>query len=157
MNPIPSVARPSPSIKTGERTTHSLQDRWTWKLCVHSAPQARHDPHNIVAAPRLPLLTGETSVDLTLSEYPLENAECAGYDANTKGFRLTMISNGITRTLNNDTTVPKSRRCPFSYRIERFFTFFPDEAPPVFAILIQMESLGFEGPDRRYLAITGRL
>jgi len=115
------------------------------------------NPHKMLVSPRLPLLSGETPVELTLTEHPLENTECASYDVATKGFRLTMVNNGITRTLNNDTIVPDSRRCPFAYRIERFFTYFPREAPPVFAVLIQMESLGFEGPDRRYLAITGRL
>ncbi|MFN3248470.1 DUF2259 domain-containing protein [Roseibium album] len=115
------------------------------------------NPYKMVVAPRLPLVSGETSIELTLTEYPLKNSVCAGYDVNTKGFRLTMVNNGVTRTLNDDTSVPDSRRCPFAYRIERFFTYYPDQAPPVFAILIQMESLGFEGPDRRYLAITGRL
>lgn len=115
------------------------------------------NPYKMIVAPRLPLLSGETSVELTLTEIPLQNAECAKFDVDTKGYRLTMVHNGVTRTLNDDTFVPKSRRCPFAYRIERFVTYYPDQAPPVFAILIQMESLGFEGPDRRYLAVTGRL
>ncbi|MET1411165.1 DUF2259 domain-containing protein [Roseibium sp. HPY-6] len=115
------------------------------------------NPHKMVVAPRLPLLSGETSVELTLSEFPLQNAQCTAYDVESKGFRLTMVNNGVTRTLNHDTTLPKSRVCPTSYRMERFFTYYPESAPPVFAVLIQMESLGFEGPDRRYLAIAGRL
>ncbi|GAB4534725.1 MAG: DUF2259 domain-containing protein [Roseibium sp.] len=115
------------------------------------------DPHNLYAAARDSFRPGDDPVELTLSEYDLPDAECQGYGTATKGFRLTMVRGGVTRILNDDTSVPKSRRCPLAYRIERFVTHFPDEAPPVFAVLIQMDSLGFEGPDRRYLAITGRL
>ncbi len=119
--------------------------------------ELQSDPHHMRVAPREhPDLAGNP-VTLTLSEYALPSTECAGFGANTKGFRLTMTHNGVTRTLNNDTSVPGSRNCPLGYRIERFVTHFPKEAPPVFAVLIQMDSLGFEGPDRRYLAITGRL
>ncbi|UFI02394.1 DUF2259 domain-containing protein [Roseibium aggregatum] len=115
------------------------------------------DPHKMLVAPRVTFLSGDDPIDLTLSEYPLPNAQCQSYGAETKGFRLTMVHNGVTRILNEDNSVPESRRCPLAYRIERIVTHFPDEAPPVFAVLIQMDSLGFEGPDRRYLAITGRL
>lgn len=115
------------------------------------------DPHNMLVAPREFLASNENAIRLTLTEYPLPSGECASYGAETKGFRLEMLHNGVARTLNNDASVPKSRKCPLGYRIERIVTHFPDEAPPVFAILIQMDSLGFEGPDRRYLAITGRL
>jgi len=115
------------------------------------------DPHRMIVAPREFFHDGDSPVELTLSEYALPDAACQGYDVATKGFRLTLVQGGVTRILNEDSSVPKSRKCPFAYRIERFVTHFPEEAPPVFAVLIQMESLGFEGPDRRYLAITGRL
>lgn len=117
------------------------------------------DPHQMVVAAREHFQMEDERVDLALTQYPLHSAECASYGAETQGFKLTMTrSNGTPlRILNQDSTVPKSRRCPLAYRIERFVTFFPHEAPPVFAVLIQMESFGFEGPDRRYLAITGRL
>lgn len=115
------------------------------------------DPHKMIVAPRVFFQEGDSPVELTLSEYALPDATCQGYGAETRGFRLTMVYDGVTRVLNEDKSVPKSRKCPLSYRIERFVTFFPAEAPPVFAVLLQMDSLGFEGPDRRYLAITGRL
>lgn len=115
------------------------------------------DPHKMIVAARDSFRLGDDPVDLTLSEYALPDAECQGYGADTKGFRLTLVHKGVTRILNEDKAVPKSRKCPLAYRIERFVTHFPAEAPPVFAVLIQMDSLGFEGPDRRYLAITGRL
>lgn len=145
-----------------QQAAHALLDKTSIfgmgkTVAFNPATELGSNPYHIKAAPRLPLLPGETSIDLTLNEYPLQNADCAGYGVETKGFRLTMVSNGVTRTLNDDTSVPKSRRCPISYRIERVFTFYPEKGPAVFAIFVQMESLGFEGPDRRYLAITGRL
>lgn len=115
------------------------------------------DPHKMIVAARDSFRLGDDPIDLTLSEYALPDAECQGYGADTKGFRLSLVHKGVTRILNEDKSVPKSRKCPLGYRIERFVTHFPAEAPPVFAVLIQMDSLGFEGPDRRYLAITGRL
>ncbi|WP_428650167.1 DUF2259 domain-containing protein [Roseibium sp.] len=115
------------------------------------------DPHRMNVAPRLPFLSGDEPFELALSEYPLPGGRCESYGADTKGFRLTMVRGGVTRLLNDDKSLPNSRNCPLGYRIERVLTHFPDDAPPVFAILIQMESFGFEGADRRYLAITGRL
>ena len=115
------------------------------------------DPFKMVVATREDFLPGNAPVDLTLAEYDLPDAECQSYGADTKGFILTMVHDGVTRILNEDKTLPKSRRCALGYRISRFVTHFPDEAPPVFAVLIQVDSFGFEGSDRRYLAITGRL
>ncbi len=115
------------------------------------------DPHRMSVLPKLPGLPDNAPMDLTLEEYDLPSGQCQSYGAETKGFRLTMLHDGVTRVLNEDKSVPESRKCPLGYRIERVLTHFPGDAPPVFAILIQMESLGFEGPDRRYLAITGRL
>ncbi|MHA7772028.1 DUF2259 domain-containing protein [Roseibium sp. M-1] len=115
------------------------------------------DPFKMLVAPRERFLPGADPVDLTLSQFDLPDAQCQSYGADTRGFRLTMVHNGVTRILNEDTSLPKSRRCALGYRIARFVTHFPQEAPPVFAVLIQVDSFGFEGPDRRYLAITGRL
>jgi len=115
------------------------------------------DAHKMIVATNDNFRPGDDPVDLSLSAYALPDAECQSYGADTKGFRLTLVHNGVTRILNEDNAIPRSRKCPLAYRIERFVTHFPAEAPPVFAVLIQMDSLGFEGPDRRYLAITGRL
>ncbi|MCV0428995.1 MAG: DUF2259 domain-containing protein [Roseibium sp.] len=115
------------------------------------------DPHKMIVAPTNTYPFEDKPLELTLDEYPMSSSECANYGTETKGFRLTMKYQGIARTLHEDKSVPDSRICPHAYRIERIVTHFPEQAPPVFAILVQMESFGFEGSDRRYLAITGRL
>ncbi|PVB61108.1 hypothetical protein DCO57_13700 [Labrenzia sp. 011] len=116
------------------------------------------DPFRMVVAPRDFFRPGEDELELKLNEYPLSSDTCAGFAVTeTRGFRLTMTYKGQTRVLNEDSSLPQSRGCPLAYRIERIITHFPDGAPPVYAVLVQMDSHGFEGPDRRYLAITGRL
>lgn len=116
------------------------------------------DPFRMLVAARDFGISNADPIDLSLTEAPLASAKCQGYGIeDTKGFRLTMVHKGVTRVLADDTSLPASRGCALGYRIERMITFFPEQAPPVFAILVQMSSYGFEGPDYRYLAITGRL
>jgi predicted secreted protein len=115
------------------------------------------DPHTMIVNPQDIVPPADIPLELRLTEYPMSSGDCASYGAETKGFKLTLTYLGKTRVLNNDTKVPSSRNCPLRYRVERVVTHFPNDAPPVFAVLVQMESHGFEGPDRRYLAITGRL
>lgn len=115
------------------------------------------DPHRMVVNPYDMMPPADDPLKLVITEYPMASGDCSSYGADTKGFRLTLTYHGKTRVLNDDKTVPSSRNCPLTYRIERILTYFPNNAPPVFAVLVQMESHGFEGPDRRYLAITGKL
>ncbi|MBO6509237.1 MAG: DUF2259 domain-containing protein [Roseibium sp.] len=115
------------------------------------------NPHRMVVNPYDMMPPADDPLQLDLTEYPMASGDCASYGADTKGFRLTLTYHGKTRVLNDDKKVPSSRNCPLRYRIERILTHFPDNGPPVFAVLVQMESHGFEGPDRRYLAITGLL
>ncbi|MES0810809.1 DUF2259 domain-containing protein [Roseibium sp. SCPC15] len=124
---------------------------------INPRTELSSDPHKMVVSLWNTDRRGEIPLELTMEQYPISSAKCEGYGTQTSGFRLTMTFNGVVRTLNEDKSVPSSRLCPHAYRIERIVTHYPDQAPPVFAILIQMDSFGFEGPDRRYLAITGRL
>lgn len=119
------------------------------------ATEISADPEHMVVTPRLIVPSADDPLELELTEFPLPSSECASFGAETKGFRLTFRYQGDVKVLNDDTALPKSRGCPLRYRIERIMTHYPDNAPPVFAILILMETHGFEGPDGRYLAITG--
>ncbi|WP_417680503.1 DUF2259 domain-containing protein [Roseibium sp.] len=114
------------------------------------------DPHLMVVNPRIAVPAFDDPMEFSIEEYPLEAGKCASYGAQTRGFRLTMLYQGMARVLNEDKDLPESRGCPLSYRIERVITRYPDAGPPVFAALILMQTHGFEGPDGRYLAITGR-
>ena len=114
------------------------------------------DPHLMVVNPRNAIPAFDDPMEFTIEEYPLPSGDCSSYGAKTRGFRLTMLYQGTAKVLNDDQNLPKSRGCPLSYRIERVITHYPDAGPPVFVALILMQTHGFEGPDGRYLAITGR-
>ncbi|SHM12625.1 DUF2259 domain-containing protein [Roseibium suaedae] len=116
------------------------------------------DPHRMAVSPRLTVPPIDQPVEFTLEEFPLPSGQCASYGAETKGFRLMMASGRAVRVLSEDTSLPSSRGCPLTYRIERVYTHYPmNGGAPVFAVLVQMQTLGFEGPNGRYLAITGLL
>ena len=115
------------------------------------------NPHKMAVNPRLIVPPADNPMVFMLEEYPLQSGDCAAYGDDVKGFRLTVSNEGIDRVINEDKKLPKSRGCPIRYRVERVVTFYPAGRPAVFAALILMESYGFEGPDGRFLAITGRI
>lgn len=91
-----------------------------------------------------------------LEERPLEAKNCpADMGDPYMGMTLKLTSpSGEEITLVEDTEIPASRRCPLGYRISEVLA-----APgsDVLAILVDVMSLGFEGPDRRFMAVTARL
>jgi predicted secreted protein len=75
------------------------------------------------------------------------------------GFRLTLQAHDGKpfQLLHEDKTVPGSRNCPTSYSLSESYAFTPDGKPAVLAVLVQRFSQGFEGLDRRFIAVTGQL
>ncbi|MBI1619484.1 DUF2259 domain-containing protein [Aquamicrobium zhengzhouense] len=118
------------------------------------------DPHRVALNPRPVFPPIDPLLEFRIEEIFVEQPKrCEGL-VETKGFKLIRI--GVepgkeTRVLHEDEAIPDSRGCPTGYRIGGVQTFFPDDAEPVYAILIAVETLGFEGPDFRWIAIPGRL
>lgn len=57
------------------------------------------------------------------------------------------------RVLQNDSDdLPKARNCPFGYKIERVYVY-EDKV----AVFLNVFSQGFEGPDMRYMVVTGKM
>ena len=116
------------------------------------------DPYKIVFRPRSTSLKSDAPMMLTLDQYKLEDKplckDVGGSDS--KGFRLTLTSDGASRVLHEDKRLPSSRTCPLEYRIHDVVTYYPEGAAPVLVIIIQMLRVGFEGPDGRFLAVTTR-
>ena len=78
-----------------------------------------------------------------LSEYPLQ------------GFRLVLTNPaGEARTIHDDTVLPASRGCQQDYAISDVVTYFPKNHDEVMVVLLHVISQGFEGPDRRFLAVA---
>jgi predicted secreted protein len=76
-----------------------------------------------------------------------------------RGFRLTLRGQDgkPVMTLHEDQAIPASRQCPTSYSLSEAYVFKPDGEPSVLAVLVQRFSQGFEGRDRRFIAVTGQI
>ena len=113
------------------------------------------DPHRVVFLPRIIAPMGGAAYDLALSEIELPVDNCPDMGQPFHGFRLTLTTAaGGTRTLAEDSQIPSSRHCPIGYAISDVFTYFPPGGQPVLAVILGMYTVGFEGPDRRFLAVT---
>ncbi|WP_258591440.1 DUF2259 domain-containing protein [Mesorhizobium sp. AR07] len=93
-------------------------------------------------------------------------ADCsASFDATQQGdisgkalgFRLTLQGQDGKpfKVLHEDNTVPGSRNCPTSYSLSESYKYTPAGKPAVIVVLVQRFSQGFEGRDRRFIAVTG--
>jgi predicted secreted protein len=92
---------------------------------------------------------------LNLVETAFPTPDCPDMGEPFKGFSLDLrLPDGTMRRLNDDKSIPASRRCPLDYRISEVLV---DPSRTVLAVLIDVMSVGFEGPDRRYVAVTAPL
>ncbi|GLQ53443.1 DUF2259 domain-containing protein [Devosia nitrariae] len=69
------------------------------------------------------------------------------------GYALTLAGPDGERLVHRDERVPRSRGCPFDYRIHAIVA--PMDAPDLEAVIaiLSVYPGGFEGPDRRFLAV----
>lgn len=118
------------------------------------------DPFRMVVNPRPVYPPIDEPLEFRLEEISFAaSGTCAGVADTTKGFRLVAIDSqpgGTTRLLHEDTSVPSSRGCPTGYRIGGVQTYMPHQGTSALAVLIAVESFGFEGPDHRWMAVTMR-
>jgi len=118
------------------------------------------EPHRMVVYPRTAVPPIDEAMEFRISEISMEASPLCEAFGPSVGFNLTQIAtkpDAAVRILHEDMNVPDSRKCPRGYSIADIVTFYPEAAPPVMAILILVRSQGFEGPDGRFLAITGSL
>ncbi|QDB99076.1 DUF2259 domain-containing protein [Mesorhizobium sp. 8] len=120
------------------------------------------DPHRMVVNPRPVFPAIDPPLEFRLQEVALNNLpgmETCNSQGAINGFRLTSIDasdGGRTKVLHEDKTIPQSRGCPNGYRIGGVQTFSKDKLS-AYAVLISVRQYGFEGPDHRWIAVTGRL
>ncbi|URK89250.1 DUF2259 domain-containing protein (plasmid) [Rhizobium sp. RCAM05350] len=74
------------------------------------------------------------------------------------GFRLVLNRPaGQPERLHEDALVPAWRNCPTSYSLSEAYLLTPEGGQPVVAVLVQWFSQGYEGRDRRFLAVTAAI
>lgn len=89
---------------------------------------------------------------LTLTEYTLPAPGCVDMGDPLVGFRLVFAGlDGQPRTIHEDKgTLPSSRHCPTGYGISSVVL---DPDRRMMVVMIDVFPIGFEGPDRRFMAV----
>ncbi len=117
------------------------------------------DPHRVVvnAAHRFTPPV-ERPVTFELAEFELASESCSQYAAGPfKGFELTLRpESGDAITMHRDSRIPESRGCPLGYAIADILSHESD-GRITYAVLLHVQTLGFEGPDSRFMAVTRQL
>ncbi len=117
------------------------------------------DPFRLAVNPRPVFPPIDPALEFRLEEMPLPASESCSSQGEARGFRLIRI--GTTdgeqsRLIHEDKSVPKSRGCPNGYRLGAIQTFSGGGSLSSYAVLISVRQYGFEGPDHRWIAVTGR-
>lgn len=118
------------------------------------------DPYRMMVNPRPVYFPVDPPLEFRLEQFPVIAPSGCENMGDIVGFRLLRIDGtqgGVTKLVHEDQSVPASRNCPNSYRIGAIQTWFTDNGEPAFAVMISVGSMGFEGPDFRWMAVTGKL
>lgn len=92
---------------------------------------------------------------LALETFPAGSPEpCADYLGEPAlGFALTLANDdGISELHRDGDTLPRSRGCPTAYRVYAVVVPF-EHGPESGVVIVSVYPFGFEGPDRRFLAL----
>lgn len=93
---------------------------------------------------------------LQLSDFPIgPAADCLSEDGARYGFSLQIKQTLSGKVLEpyKDSTVPKSRSCPYSYELEAIVSPVDESGSAVLIAMVAYYTQGFEGPDRKFIAI----
>ena len=95
----------------------------------------------------------EGDYELTLHPGVVKTKECDIYEQPIYKLELTLKDNMQDKsiTLQKDAMLPASRGCPISYAIQHVYVYQNN-----IAVFINSYTTGFEGPDMRYLVVTGK-
>ncbi len=116
------------------------------------------DPLRIVVNPRPVFPAIDPPLEFRLEVLPMGETPGCEDQGVVSGFRLVRINSapdGKTQLLHEDKSVPQSRGCPNGYSIGAVQTFSTDGLSR-YAVLIAVRRVGFEGPDYRWIAVTGK-
>lgn len=92
--------------------------------------------------------------ELSLKPVLTKTKDCEAFEKETFRFELSLKDkeNETTKFLQKDTELPKSRGCALDYRIQDVYLYKNN-----IAVFLNVFKLGFEGPDMRFMAVSGKL
>lgn len=104
------------------------------------------------------MASGDRWWTAVLGQKELPAAGCPDMDGQIfQGFTLALVDpDGQEQGLHNDQRLPSSRKCPIRYSLSDVISAYPENAGPALVIIVNMFTLGFEGPNRRFLAVATR-
>ena len=155
--PVPT-ARHAALIKAGEALNDIIRPGKI--IATNRATELTGDTKRMVALPRVVVPPIDQPLEFRIEAIALPGEELCNQFGQSNGFRLVQIDasdGGQTKILHEDKSIPKSRNCPLDYDLADIVTYYPNNGEPVAAVLILMKTVGFEGPDGRYLAVTTKL
>jgi predicted secreted protein len=124
------------------------------------AEEVRNVSKTSVATVTLPAARFGPDARLQLREFDIALPRCKDLvpGDHPSGFGLTVERKGRpTIHLSRDQTIPASRGCPDHYGIAEVHELPLPDGSMAMAVLIQYFYMAFEGPDRRFIAVTGRV
>ncbi len=94
----------------------------------------------------------ENEYDLLLKTTEVKIKQCDIFEYPVLKFDLTLknVKTETGKILQNDTTLPDSRNCPHAYSIQNVYVY-----DNKIAVFLNIYTTGFEGPDMRYMVVTG--
>jgi predicted secreted protein len=94
--------------------------------------------------------------DLSLKSIATKTKECAYAEEDYKIYMLDLSvydrERQRTISLQKDSSLPASRGCPINYAVQHVYLY-----EDYVAVFINTYHMGFEGPDMRYMVVTGKI
>ncbi|MDQ6437228.1 DUF2259 domain-containing protein [Mesorhizobium sp. LHD-90] len=125
-------------------------------VAMNAVAELSADPNRVVANSSPVFARHFDPMEFRIEEFDAKPNASFCADWPIKGFRLLSIdakAGGTTKLLHEDKDVPASRGCALGYRIGAVQTFFPNRRPGIAVVILAVSSVGFEGPDYRWLAL----
>lgn len=91
--------------------------------------------------------------ELVMNPSEIKVKDCEYTDQSVYKLELLLKDKDLDKTLvlQRDSALPKSRSCPLSYAIQHVYLYENN-----IAVFLNTYHMGFEGPDMRYLVVTGK-
>lgn len=97
------------------------------------------------------VVDGEYDLILTASEVVDKECEPFGQTVYKMDLSLKDYKTGTVKSLQKDTALPKGRGCPMYYGLQYIFAYNEN-----IVAFVNVYTMGFEGPDMRYIAVTAK-